>query len=69
MKRLPRGCLSGCLSAQKVAYFPCAESHRDFRQHSMKALVNIGVAWLPPLAMLQPLGNPVLPGCCREGCL
>lgn len=66
---LPRGCLRGCLPAQKVACFPTAEWHREIRQHSMKTFVNSGVQGLPTLAMLRSLGNLLLPGCCREGCL
>lgn len=68
MSQLPGCCLSGCLRTQKVAYFPCAESHRNFRQLSMKTLVNIEAAWLPASATFPPLGNVVLPGGCLEGC-
>jgi hypothetical protein len=68
MNRLPGGCLSGCLRAQKVAYSPCAESHRHFRQHSMKTRVNSGDTRLPILATVPTLGNHVLPAGCLEGC-
>ena len=68
MKRLPRGCLSGCLQVQKVAYFPCAESHQHFRQLSMNPLVNSGDTRLPTLATVSTLGNHVLPVGCLEGC-
>ena len=68
MKRLPCGCLSGCLRAQKVAYFTRAESHRNFRQLSTKTLVYIGSAWLPTLATVFTLGNIMLPVGCLEGC-
>ena len=68
MNRLPRGCLSGCLLAQKVACFLYAEWHREIRQLSMKTCVNSGVSWLPTVATSRPLGNLVLPGCCLKGC-
>lgn len=68
MKRLPRGCMSGCLLAQKVAYFSCTESHRHFRQLSMKPLVNSGDGRLPALATVSTLGNHVLSVGCLEGC-
>ena len=68
MKRLPCGCLTGCLWAQKVACFPCAGSHRNFRQLSTKVLVYIGSAWLPTLATVSTLGNVMLPVGSLEGC-
>ena len=72
MRQLPGcclpGCLPGCLPAQKVACFLCAESHRYFRQHSVKTSVNSGDTRLPPLATVATLGNHMLPGCCLEGC-
>ena len=68
MSQLPGCCLSGCLRTQKVAYFPCAESHRNFRQLSTKTLVYIGSAWLPTLATVFTLGNVMLPVGCLEGC-
>ena len=64
MSQLPGCCLSGCLRAQKVAYFSYAELHRNFRQLSTKTRVNSGAAWLPASATFPPLGNVVLPGCC-----
>lgn len=68
MRGLPLCCLEGCLLAQKVAYFPCAESQREFRQLSMNPRVNSGDTGLPALAMVSLLGNLVLLACCREGC-
>lgn len=68
MNRLPGGCLSGCLQVQKVAYSPCAESHRHFRQLSMEPLVNSGDTRLLTLATVSTLGNHVLPGGCLVGC-
>ena len=50
MNRLPVGCLQSCLTLQKVACFPCAESHKEFRQHSEKPSTNSGVSGLPTLA-------------------
>ena len=69
MNRLPGGCLSGCLQVQKVAYSPCAESHRNLRQLSTKPRVNIGTARLHASATFPVLGNFVLPVGCLEGCL
>lgn len=69
MNGLPMGCLSGCLQVQKVAYFLCAESHRNFRQLSTKPLVNSGDTGLPASATFPRLGNVVLPASCLEGCL
>ncbi len=69
MRRLPGCCLEGCRPAQKVACFLCAESHRYFRQHSVKTCVNSGITGLPALATCRPPGNLLLPGGCLEGCL
>jgi hypothetical protein len=68
MKSLLRGCLSGCLWAQKVADLACAELHRNYRQLSTKTFVNIEAAWLPASATFPPPGNVVMPGGCPEGC-
>jgi len=68
MKRLPMGCLRGCLGAQKVACFSCAKSHRNFRQLTTKLSVNKDVQWLPSLGHVSVPGNQKLPGDCPESC-
>ena len=44
------GFLESFLLAQKVSCFPCAESHRELRKHSMESRVNSGGTGFPPLA-------------------
>ena len=66
---LPEGCLTGCLPAQKVAYFSCSNSHPNFRQLSHKMRSRSGVTWLPTFSTFSMPGNPLLPRCCLRGCL
>lgn len=61
---LPGGCLQSCRCIQKVACFPCAESHKEFRQHSEKPCANTGVAGLLTVATFP--GQATLS--CLESC-
>jgi hypothetical protein len=67
MKGFPMSFPDGFLLAQNISCFPCTESHREFRKHSMESRANSGDAEFPTLATCLPLGNFGFPLSFLEG--
>jgi len=63
--RLPAGCLKSCLSLSTVAYFWCANSHREFRKLCANRRSRMWVTGLPTLATFPKQATQ----CCLTSCL
>ena len=67
MRRLPGSFQDSFLLAQNVSCFLCAESHGEFRKHSMETRVNSVDTGFPTLATCLPIGNVGFPLSFLEG--